>query len=70
MLSDKDISGNKTCCVEDNRGLPYFFNVYFLSLNFIGVELTYNVALVLDVQQSESVTHINISILFSHLGYY
>ena len=31
---------------------------------------TFNVVLVSGVQQSESVTHINISILFSHRGYY
>lgn len=36
-------------------------------LKFIGVQLTYDVALVSGVQAGESVMHI--SILFSHLGY-
>ena len=32
--------------------------------------MTYNVVLVSGVQQSESVICINISVLFSHIGYY
>ena len=39
----------------------------FLKFNFIRVQLTYNVVLVSGVQQSDSVIHINISILFSIL---
>lgn len=38
--------------------------------NFIGVELAYSVVLVSGVQQHESVTRVNISIVFSHVGYY
>jgi len=38
------------------------FNVWNLFFNFIGVELTYNVVLGSGVQQSESVTYINISL--------
>ena len=32
--------------------------------------MTYNVVLVSGVQQSRSVIHVNIAILFSHMGYY
>ena len=46
------------------QGIDYVFR-----LNFAGVQLTYNVVLVSGVQQSKSVIHINISILFSHIGY-
>ena len=41
--------------------------------NFIGVELIYNVVLVAGVQQSDSVIHIHVFILFqifTHIGYY
>ena len=45
-----------------------------ISLSFfiiiIGVQLIYNVVLVSGVQQSESVIHINMSVLFSNPGYY
>ena len=40
---------------------------------FIGVELIYNVVLVSGVQQSDSIIHIHIFILFrlfSHIGYH
>ena len=40
------------------------FLVYFFKFNFIGGFLISNIVLVLGVQQSESVKHINISILF------
>ena len=40
---------------------------FFFFLIFIGVELTYNVVLVSGIQQSESVIHIHISILFQIL---
>ena len=44
-------------------------NVYVLYkyLNFIGVQLIYNVVLVSDVQQSDSVIHIHIFIVFQIL---
>ena len=49
------------------QALSLFF---FLFLFYIGVCLIYSVVLVSDVQQSESVTHVHISILFSHTVYY
>ena len=49
--------------------IPLFFQrvfIYFL-INFIGVQLIYNVVLVSVVQQSESVMHTHISTLFQIL---
>ena len=46
----------------------YFY--LFLKFNFIGAYLIYSVVLVSGVQQSESIIPINISILFSYIGYY
>ena len=37
--------------------------------NFIGIYLTYNAIVVSSVQQSELVLHINVYILFFHMGY-
>ena len=42
-------------------------NSFFFFLIFIGVQLIYNVVLLLGVQQSESVIHIHISTLFQIL---
>ena len=44
-----------------------FSSSYFFKLIFIGVQLIYNVVLVSAVQQSESVIHLHISILFQIL---
>jgi len=57
------------------RPSPPYFNVLlelplFKTLNCIGVSLIYNCVLVSGVQPRESVIHINISILFSRIGYY
>ena len=41
--------------------------ILFFKLIFIGVQLIYNVVLVSAVQQSESVIHLHISILFQIL---
>ena len=55
----------------NSHNCQYSSNSSFLKkLNFIGVELIYNVVLVSGVEQSELVMNINISILFSHIGYY
>ena len=43
---------------------------FCFKFNFTGIQLSYNVVLVSGTQQSESDIHINISILFSKLGYY
>ena len=44
--------------------------IYLFKGNFIRVQLIYNVVLASALQQHKSVTHINIAILYSHIGYY
>ena len=59
-------------CGDDHLGCSSVFYllktliefIFFFKLIFIGVWLIYNVVLVSAVQQSESVIHIHVSILF------
>ena len=48
----------------------FYLDFFLFKFNFIGVELIYNVVLVLGILQHESIIHINISVLFPHIVYY
>ena len=60
-----DLQGHqKTSLLETSPLLSLTLMIIFFKLIFIGVQLIYNVVLVLAVQQSELVLHIHISPLF------
>ena len=79
MQAEKGVNFNNGQDIISNRPLPliklsHILNLMiifiYLFLNFIGVQLIYNVVLVLGVQQRDSVIHIHIFILFQILFSY